>query len=144
MRKNKDNHVLRSSKYTQRENNIKKGDDIFSYNKSLNNCYSQKNIKTIDFSKMKPHSLDNLTNTNINKNPPICYYEPNYDAFTKKKYVIFNANELDKKLKKKNILKKIWSSYNVSKEYLSIDNDKLNEGVNKNLYNIYLRNNIKV
>ena len=48
---------------------------------------------------------------------------------------------MDKKAKGKNIMKKIWSSYNVHKEYLSIDNEKLNKCFNKEFYKINLRKN---
>ena len=111
---------------------------IIKYNKVLSNISptktsSPKNIKAIDFKRMKPHSLNSLINTNILKNPSICYYNPKYDAFIKKKYVIFNNNKKDMKTKRKNLMKKIWSSYDVYKEYLSIDNKKLDEGINKEL-----------
>jgi len=127
---NKHNHALRFSKYYHKEDKEKNKNDIVSYI-NYNSEISIKNIKAIDFGKMKPHSIKYLLNMNIINNPSICYYEPNYDALIKKKYVIFSPNKITNKLKRKNILKKIWSSYDVHKEYLSIDNDKLNEGINK-------------
>ena len=137
---NKNNHALRFSKYAERKDYFtKKCSDILSYINPSNN-YTSKNIKTIDFNKMKPHSLKHLLNINIMKNPSICYYQPNYDAFINKKSVIFDKNKIDKKSKRKNIMKKIWRSYNVDKEYISIDNDKLDKCNN---YKILLNINEK-
>ena len=102
------------------------GNNILSYINPIRTP-SPKKIKAIDFNRMKPHCFNCLINTNILKNPSICYYQPKYDAFIKKKYVIFNRNKTDIKTKRKNLMKKIWSSYDVYKEYLSIDNKKLDE-----------------
>ena len=138
---NKNNHVLRFSKYVYRKDYLKiNNNNVLSYINPIKS-FSQKNIKTIDFKRMKPHSLKGLLNMNILKNPSICYYRPKYDAFIKKYYVIFNSKIMDKKAKGKNIMKKIWSSYNVHKEYLSIDNEKLNKCFNKEFYEINLRKN---
>ena len=134
---NKQNYTPKFSKYFKRNFNIKQSNNILSY-QNLENSISTKSIKAIDFKKMKPHSLKYLLNTNIIKNPSICYYEPNYDAFVNKKYVIFNPN---KKGKKNKSLQKIWSCYDVRKEYMSVDNEKLNKGINKKLYEMKMQIN---
>ena len=77
---NKNNHVLRFSKYVYRKDYLKiNNNNVLSYINPIKS-FSQKNIKTIDFKRMKPHSLKGLLNMNILKNPSICYYRPKYDA----------------------------------------------------------------
>ena len=122
----------------QRKLNLKNNNNNILSTRNYINDIPTKQIKTIDFAKMKPHSLKYLINTNILKNPSICYYKPNYDAFIKKNYVIFNTKNPGKKNKS---LQKIWSCYDVRKEYMSIDNEKLNEGITKKLFEIKVKFN---
>ena len=127
---NKNNHALRFSKYVQRKwQTPKNNNDILSYINPSSYSTSKK-IKTIDFKKMKPHSLKNLLNLNIIKNPSICYYEPKYDTIDTKFSFFSNKKEIDKKIRAKKIIQKIWSSYDVHKEYVSINNDILNKNDN--------------
>ena len=127
---NEGNHALRFSKYVQRKSNAKKGNDIISYINPFNYSPSNK-IKTIDFNKMKPHSLKKIfLNLNTINNPSICYYQPKYDILTCNSFA-FNSTQKSKN-RKKFMIHKIWSSYDVSKDYLTIDNDKLNKKINKN------------
>ena len=127
------NHALRFSKYVQRKSDAKKGNDIISYINPFNYSSSNK-PKAIDFNKMKPHSLKKIfLNLNTINNPSICYYEPKYDILTSKNSIVFNSNQKPKN-RKKFMIHKIWSSYDVTKEYLTIDNDKLDKKINKNLF----------
>jgi len=120
------NHALRFSKYVERKTNAKKGNDIISYINPFNYSSSNK-TKAIDFNKMKPHSLKKIfLNVNTINNPSICYYEPKYDILTSKNSIAFNSNHKPKN-NKKFMIHKIWSSYDVTKEYLTIDNNKLDE-----------------
>ena len=118
------NHSLRFSHYTKRKWVIKKYNDILSYISPFKYNSPKKKIKTIDFKKMKPHAIKNLLNLNIINNPSICYYEPKYDSISTKNSIIFTPNN---KKNKKYLLHKILSSYDVHKEYLTVDNDKLNK-----------------
>lgn len=128
-----DNHALRFSKYVKRKSDAKKGNDIISYINPFNYSSSNK-VKAIDFNKMKPHSLKKIfLNLNTINNPSICYYEPKYDILTSKNSIVFNSNQKPKN-SKKFMIHKIWSSYDVTKEYLTIDNDKLDKRIKKNLF----------
>jgi hypothetical protein len=128
-----DNHALRFSKYVKRKSDAKKGNDIISYINPFNYSSSNK-VKAIDFNKMKPHSLKKIfLNLNTINNPSICYYQPKYDILTSKNSIVFNSNQKPKN-SKKFMIHKIWSSYDVTKDYLSIDNDKLDKKIKKNLF----------
>jgi hypothetical protein len=128
-----DNHALRFSKYVKRKSDAKKGNDIISYINPFNYSSSNK-VKAIDFNKMKPHSLKKIfLNLNTINNPSICYYQPKYDILTSKNSIAFNSNQKPKN-SKKFMIHKIWSSYDVTKDYLSIDNDKLDKKIKKNLF----------
>lgn len=121
----RDNHVMRFSKYINRKWYMNKSSEILSY---LNPPKQPlpKDIKAIDFTKIKPHSNISMLNVNELKNPSICYYNPKYDFLEKKFSIYFNREQIKKKFRTKRMLEKIVSSYNVNKYYKSINNAKLN------------------
>ena len=82
---------------------------------------------------MSKRNSKDLTFKHLLKNPPFCYYNPKYD-FIEQKPISFFFNKKDiKKNEKKNMLRKICSSYDVVKEYLLIDNNKLKKIKDLNL-----------
>ena len=126
---NSENHAFKFSKYTPRKDLLNIiNNDVLSYIEPYNPIKLKK-VKGINFKNMRPHSIKHLINQNILNNPPPYYI--NYYA------------QMQKKPKSGNKIYKIWSSYNVAKEYISIDNEKLDKGVDKNLFNILMNKNNK-
>ena len=122
----KNNHTFRFSKYSPRKTIETKLNDKVTYLKDFD--YLMHMNKTIDFKKMPKRNEDFLINAYTLKNPSLCYYNPNYDCIEiKTKKISFNPESFKNSLKyKKNKkLKRILMSYDVNKEYLSIDNSKL-------------------
>ena len=122
----KNNHSFRFSKYSPRKTIELKLNDKITYLKDFD--YLIHMNKTIDFKKMPKRNEDNLINTYTLKNPSMCYYNPKYDCIDKKtKKISFNPESFKNtlKYKKNKKLKRILMSYEVNKEYLSIDNSKL-------------------
>ena len=120
-----DNHAFRFSKYIPRKMNIYKVNSRLTYLEP--HCYfsSDKNNKAIDFNKMEYRNSNRWIDLGRVTNPSFYNYNPNYDSIEKHHIkIIFNPKDY-KKNNKKNIMKKIWASYDVGKEYLSIDNSKL-------------------
>ena len=85
--------------------------------------------RAIDFTKMKSHKFLNLKN--IEQMPDFCSYEPKYNLVEKRQYNIFfnKIPENDKSRKKRNLLNKILTSYEVESNYQTIDNNKLNNDI---------------
>jgi hypothetical protein len=120
-----DNHAFRFSKYIPRKMNIYKVNNRLTYLEP--HCYfsSDKNNKAIDFNKMEYRNSNRWIDLGRLTNPSFYNYNPNYDSIEKHHIkIIFNPKDYEKN-NKKNIIKKIWASYDVGKEYLSIDNSKL-------------------
>ena len=90
-------------------------------------CFSlDKNNIYIDFKKMKKRSSKHLIYKQILLNPSFGYYNPNYNSIERKPMnIFFNITNTINKNSKKFRLQKVMSSYNVVKEYLTIDNNKL-------------------
>ena len=81
---------------------------------------------------VKRNAMD-LINKQILYNPSITYYNPKYDFIEQKPTnVFFNSKKIERRTKKF-LLKKVWSSYYVVKDYLLIDNNKLNKDIKINL-----------
>jgi hypothetical protein len=119
------NHAFRFSKYIPRKINIYKVNNRLTYLEPNFNIPSNKNNKAIDFNKMENRNSNRWVNLAALTNPSFYYYNPNYNYFEKKPLkILFNPKDYEKK-NKKYIIKKIWASYDVKKEYESIDNDKL-------------------
>lgn len=76
--------------------------------------YSKKNV--IDFSKMseRGEKLEKF------RSPGICYYQPKYDLVETKQTIIpfkVKTNKKDPRYR----IQKLWRSYNVSKEYKTVN-----------------------
>lgn len=85
--------------------------------------------RAIDFNKMSSRKTKIFKNTlHI---PNFGYYEPKFNLVEKRQYNIFfnKKPETDKYRQKKNLLKKILTSYDVEPNYQTIDNNKLNNEV---------------
>ena len=120
------NHAFRFSKYIPRKTNIYKVNNRLTYIEPHNYSLSDKNNKAIDFNKMEYRKMSNFISMEKLASPSFYYYNPKYESIEKNPIsVIFNPKDLTSRNNKKFIIKKIWSMYNVRKEYVSIDNDKL-------------------
>ena len=128
MHKNKynhNNHAFRFSKYIPRKMNIYNVNKRLTYLEPYHYSTSDKISKALDFNKMENRDSNKWFNLDSITNPSFYYYTPKYDSIEKKpKKILFNPKEYYKN-NKKYLIKKIWASYNVKKEYESIDNDKL-------------------
>ena len=107
-------------------------------NASTNSTEKNNKIKTIpfhfknraiDFTKMRSRKA--LLVKNSLYIPNFGYYEPKYNLVEKRQYDIFfnKKPETDKHRQKKNLLKKILTSYDVESNYQTIDNNKLNNDI---------------
>jgi len=126
------NNTRRFSKYLPRKDNIYNVNKRLTYLEPHKYSLSKKDNKTIDFKKMiKRNSID-LMNKQILFTPSFTYYNPKYDLVEQKptNILLYKNNYNKIKNAKKSKLKKILSSYNVMKEYLMVDNDKLNNQIN--------------
>ena len=123
------NNTRRFSKYISRKNNIYKVNNRLTYLEP--HFYSsKKDNKSVDFKKMIKRNPKDLMNKQILLTPSFTYYNPKYELFEQKPArIFFNKNDFNQK-NKKYMLKKIWSSYYVVKDYLLVDNDKLNKKTN--------------
>ena len=128
MHKNKynhNNHAFRFSKYIPRKMNIYNVNKRLTYLEPYHYSTSDKISKALDFNKMENRDSNKWFNLDSITNPSFYYYTPKYDSIEKKPIkILFNPKEFYKN-NKKYLIKKIWASYNVKKEYESIDNDKL-------------------
>ena len=121
------NHAFRFSKYIPRKMNIYKVNNRLTYLEPHQYSSSDKNNKAIDFNKMEYRNSNKWIDFGRLTNPSFYYYNPNYDSIEKQPLkILFNPKDYEKN-NKKYIIKKIWTSYDVGKEYLSIDNDKLQQ-----------------
>ena len=122
----KNNHTFRFSKYCPRKPVEYKVNNKVTYLNDFN--YLKNQSKTIDFKTMPKRNDNYFVNTYTLENPSMCYYNPKYDCIEiKTKKISFNPEAFKKsiKYKKNKKLKRILMSYDINKEYLSIDNSKL-------------------
>ena len=77
-----------------------------------------------------------LINEGSLKVPSSSYYNPKYDYIDKKaRQTLFTHKNIIEENKKSNkfLIHKLWTSYNVSKQYKLIDNDKLKKDISLDL-----------
>lgn len=86
--------------------------------------------RAIDFTKMSSRKA-RILKKNTPQMPDICSYDPKYNLVEKRQYDIFfnKRPENDKYRKKKILLNKILTSYEVESNYQTIDNNKLNNDI---------------
>ena len=114
---NKKNSAFRFSQYLERKTSFKLNVlPVLSY---INPSEDLKKSGILDFSKM--HTRKDKLNRHSN-NPSVCYYEPNYDVITRNPARVIKFSKDDSNDKRKNI-KKILCSYDVPRDYLSVNVD---------------------
>ena len=126
-RRNKfdNNHAFRFSKYMPRKINIYNVNKRLTYLEPNKYSFSNKNNKAIDFKKMESRDSNRWIYFERLITPSIYYYSPKYDYIDKQPLnILFNPKDFYRNNKKYNI-KKILTSYNIKKEYESIDNSRL-------------------
>ena len=125
----KSNHCFRFTDYSQRKPiTLKKLNDKVSYIEPYD-YLKNKNI-LVNYKKMISRNDRNSIFTYDSDSPSMFKYSPKYDYIEpEQKKICFDPNSFrqTKKYKKNKIMKKILTSYDVSKDYLSVDNSKLGD-----------------
>lgn len=125
----KSNHCFRFTDYSQRKPiTLKKINDKVSYIEPYD-YLKNKNI-LVNYKKMISRNDRNSIFTYDSNSPSMFKYSPKYDYIEpEQKKICFDPNSFrqTKEYKKNKIMKKILTSYDVSKDYLSIDNSKLGD-----------------
>lgn len=108
------NHAFHFKDYSTRKDTFKSTKmPILSY---INPQNPLSNIKKtmIDFNKMKVRDENHIIN--VNNNPAVCYYKPNYEYILKhpEQDILFKK---ERSISKKYLIKKMWGSYDVSSDY---------------------------
>ncbi len=122
----KNNHTFRFSKYSPRKENVLKVNNKVSYLEPYD--YLSVKNKTIDFKKMSYRNEKTLINTAVLKNPSMCLYNPKYKYLEQNiARIKFNKEEFKNSIKqiKQGILNKVMTSYEVNKDYITVDNSKI-------------------
>lgn len=123
------NHCFRFTDYSQRKPiTLKKINDKVSYIEPYD-YLKNKNI-LVNYKKMISRNDRNSIFTYDSNSPSMFKYSPKYDYIEpEQKKICFDPNSFrqTKEYKKNKIMKKILTSYDVSKDYLSIDNSKLGD-----------------
>ena len=128
------NHTRSFSKYVSRKSNVYKVNNKLTYlEPNKLSLFNKEKSKSIDFNKMiKRNSID-LMNKQILYNPSFTYYNPKFNLIEQKPTNVFLNSKNIERRSKKYMLKKVWTSYYVCKDYLLIDNNKLNNDIKANL-----------
>ena len=125
----KNNHCFRFTDYSQRKPiTLKKLNDKVSYIEPYD-YLKNKNI-LVNYKKMISRNERNSLYSYDSNSPSMFKYSPKYDYIEpEQKKICFDPNSFrqTKKYKKNKIMKKILTSYDVSKDYLSVDNSKLGD-----------------
>lgn len=129
----RNNHAYKFGNYIPRKERKKSYNTKISYIEPVNHIAEQQKRTTIDFRRMIDRAnksiLINRASLHI---PTSYYYDPNYNSIDKKtKTILFNHKKIiDENIKSnKFLIHKLWTSYNVTKGYKLIDNDKLKKDV---------------
>ena len=140
-----ENHALRFSKYgNQRKYNTENRNEydgnVMQKNNNNNNNNSlsvdkinTKKIFAVNFDKMMSRKGTDFLNSYSLKTPSFNRYYPNYD-FVKNSpaKISFSYHKIDNNDKKKYLLRKLMSSYNVDTEFHIINNNKINQNISSN------------
>lgn len=125
----KSNHCFRFTNYSPRKPiTLKKLNDKVSYIEPYD--YLQTKNILVNYKKMISRNDRNLMYSYDSNSPSMFKYNPKYDYIEpeqKKKCFDPNSFRQTKKYKKNKIMRKILTSYDVSKDYLSVDNSKLGD-----------------
>ena len=118
----RNNHALRFSKYISRKMDFNNKDHIdkISYLEPYD-YLNNKNNNSIDFRKMAYRKDKDLINPYSLGIPSIYNYNPKYDLVEKKVFPVLFTPHNDIKNTKQYLLRKLWSSYEVSSDYKLIN-----------------------
>ena len=121
----RNNHALRFSKYISRNYDFNKKDqmDIISYLEPIN-YLNNKNNNIIDFKKMSFRKEKDFINSSSLGVPSIYDYNPKYNLVEKKAEQVIFSPIKEKKEKKQYLIKKLWGSYDVPSDYITINFNK--------------------
>ena len=128
----RNNHAYKFGNYIPRKEKTIDCSSIVSYIEPYDYKTDKTKRKTIDFRKMKDRTKSILINEASLKVPSFNYYNPKYDFVDKKStQILFTHKNIIEENKKSNrfLIHKLWTSYNVSKQYKLIDNDKLKKDI---------------
>jgi hypothetical protein len=121
-----DNHCFNFKHYTSRKPMIYATSNNFSYIKPFNYFKISKQI--VNYKKMIPRKDKDLIYAHRVDNPSMWQYSPKYDCIEpNQRKIFFNPNTFKEteKFNKIKRLKRAITSYEISSDYLSVDNSKL-------------------
>ena len=125
----RNNHAYKFGNYIPRKGiTIEYSSDIVSYIEPHNYKPDKIKRKTIDFKKMADRTKSVLVNEASLEIPTFNYYNPKYDYINQKiTPILFTHKNIIEENKKSNkfLIHKLWTSFNVTKQYKLVDNDKL-------------------
>ena len=124
------NHAFKFGDYIPRKSKLIEKSKIVSYIEPHDYKTDKNKKKVIDFRKMVDRTKSILINYSNLSIPNFSYYNPKYDYVDKKsRQFLFNHKNIIDENKKSNkfLIHKLWTSFNVSRLYQLIDNDKLNK-----------------
>ena len=128
----RNNHAYKFGDYISRKEKTIGYNNILSYIEPLNYITDNKKRRGIDFKKMVERPKSNLINEASLEVPPSGYYNPKYNYIDKKgAQTLFTHKFIIDQNKRSNkfLIHKLWTSYNVTKQYRLIDNDKLKKDI---------------
>ena len=122
----RNNHALRFSKYISRQFDLNNRDKInkISYLEPYD-YLNNKNNNSIDFKKMAYRKEKDLIYSSSLEVPSIYDYNPKYNLVEKKPAQVVFSPHNDIKNTKLYLLKKLWSSYEVTSDYKLINQEKI-------------------
>lgn len=122
----KKNFFSNYSKYSRKHLKTNTEINKNSYNKPYN--YFKTHNKIVNYKKMISRNEKNSIYSYGFKTPSMCFYKPKYDYIEPhSREIIFDpkSNRNTKKYEKMKIIKIFKTSYNISSDYISVDNSKL-------------------
>ena len=128
----RNNHAYKFGNYTPRKELTINCSSIVSYIEPHNYKNDKNERKTIDFKRMVDRTKSILINEASLEMPPSYYYNPKYNYVDQKpKQILFTHKKIIDENKKSNkfLIHKLWTSYNVTKYYQLVDNDKLKKDI---------------
>lgn len=128
----RNNHAYQFGNYIPRKEHTIECSSIVSYIEPHNYKNDKNERKTIDFKRMVDRTRSILINEASLEIPPSYYYNPKYNYIDKKpKQFLFTHKKIidENKKSKKFLIHKLWTSYNVTKQYQLVDNDKLKKDI---------------
>ena len=125
----RNNHAYKFGNYIPRKGiTIDYSSDIVSYIEPNNYLTDTIKRRTIDFKKMVDRTKSVLVNESSLEIPTFNNYHPKYDYIDQKiTPILFTHKNIIDENKKSNkfLIHKLWTSFNVTRQYKLVDNDKL-------------------